>query len=75
MWWIIKFSRYKIIQYEKPNYFLIVYDSLDSTLVSKDIFDSDEKEKIFELYRYKSKVLDESQFEIIFFVEYTFNFH
>ena len=70
-------GKFKIIQnefnmkfnsYEKPNYFLIVYDSLDSTLVSKDIFDSDEKEKIFELYRYKSKVLDESQFEIIFFV-------
>ena len=58
----------KFNSYEKPNYFLIVYDSLDSTLVSKDIFDSDEKEKIFELYRYKSKVLDESQFEIIFFV-------
>jgi len=54
--------------YEKPNYLLIVYDKYDSTLVSKDIFDIKDKDKIFDLYRYKSKILEESQFEIIFFV-------
>ena len=58
----------KFSYYEKPNYYLIVYDSLDSTLVSKDIFELDEKNKIFDLYKYKSKILDESRFEIIFFV-------
>lgn len=58
----------KFSYYEEPNYYLIVYDSLDSTLVSKDIFELDEKNKIFDLYKYKSKILDESRFEIIFFV-------
>jgi ppGpp synthetase/RelA/SpoT-type nucleotidyltranferase len=58
----------KFSYYEQPNYYLIVYDSLDSTLVSKDIFELDEKNKIFDLYKYKSKILDESRFEIIFFV-------
>ena len=70
-------GKYQIIQnefnmkfnlFEKPNYYLIVYDSLDSTLVSKDNFELDEKDKIFELYKYKSKILDENRFEIIFFV-------
>lgn len=58
----------KFSYYEQPNYYLIVYDSLDSTLVSKDIFELDEKNRIFDLYKYKSKILDESRFEIIFFV-------
>ncbi len=70
-------GKYQIIQnefnmkfnlFEKPNYYLVVYDSLDSTLVSKDNFQLDEKNKIFELYKYKSKILDENRFEIIFFV-------
>jgi len=70
-------GKYQIIQnefnmkfnlFEKPNYYLVVYDSLDSTLVSKDNFELDEKNKIFELYKYKSKILDENRFEIIFFV-------
>ena len=70
-------GKYQIIQnefnmkfnlFEKPNYYLVVYDSLDSTLVSKDNFELDEKDKIFELYKYKSKILDENRFEIIFFV-------
>ena len=51
-----------------PNYYLIVYDSLDSTLVSKDKFEIKEKENIFDLYKYKSRTLDETRFEIIFFV-------
>ena len=54
--------------YDNPNYLLIVYDKYDSTLVSKDIFDLRDRNKIFDLYRYKSQILDESQFEIIFFV-------
>ena len=54
--------------YDNPNYLLIVYDKYDSTLVSKDIFDLKDRNKIFDLYRYKSQILDESQFEIIFFV-------
>lgn len=70
-------GKYQIIQnefnmkfnlFEKPNYYLVVYDSLDSTLVSKDNFELHEKNKIFELYKYKSKILDENRFEIIFFV-------
>ncbi len=70
-------GKYKIIQnefemkfnsLEEPNYYLIVYDSFDSTLISKDIFSVNEKDKIFQLYKYKSEILDENRYEIIFFV-------
>ena len=70
-------GKYQIIQnefkmkfnsFETPNYYLIVYDSFDSTLISKDIFEANEKDKIFELYKYKSEILDENRYEIIFFV-------
>ena len=62
------FNNYKLITLEPPKYFLIVYDSLDSTLISEDDFDLDEKNEVFELYKYKSKLLDNDRYEIIFFI-------
>lgn len=58
----------KFNYHEKPQYFLIVYDRDDSTLVSKDMFEMDQSNEIFDLYNYKSNILDENKFEIIFFV-------
>ena len=62
------FDNYKNNYIDDPKYFLIVYDSLDSTLISEDEFDLDEKNDVFELYRYKAKILDSSRYEIIFFI-------
>ena len=62
------FENYKINLIEDPKYFLIVYDTLDSTLISEDEFDLKEKNDVFDLYRYKAKLLDESRYEIIFFI-------
>ena len=62
------FDNYKNNHIDDPKYFLIVYDSLDSTLISEDEFDLDEKEDVFNLYRYKNKILDSSRYEIIFFI-------
>ena len=58
----------KFNYHEKPQYFLIVYDRDDSTLVSKDMFEMSQRNEIFDLYKYKSNILDENKFEIIFFV-------
>ena len=58
----------KFNYHEKPQYFLIVYDRDDSTLVSKDMFEMNQRNEIFDLYKYKSNILDENKFEIIFFV-------
>lgn len=62
------FNNYKLNTLEPPKYFLIVYDSLDSTLISEDDFDLDEKNEVFELYKYKAKLLDNDRYEIIFFI-------
>ena len=62
------FDNYKNNYIDDPKYFLIVYDSLDSTLISEDEFDLDEKNDVFNLYRYKAKILDSSRYEIIFFI-------
>jgi len=62
------FNNYKLHRLEPPKYFLIVYDSLDSTLISEDDFDLDEKNEVFDLYKYKAKLLDNDRYEIIFFI-------
>lgn len=51
-----------------PAYYLIVYDSADNTLVSEDKFSINESKDIFNLYQYKTKILNQNRFEIIFFI-------
>lgn len=51
-----------------PAYYLIVYDSSDNTLVSEDKFSINESKDIFNLYQYKSKILNQNRFEIIYFI-------
>ena len=62
------FDTYNVNSIEDPKYFLIVYDSLDSTLISEDEFDLNEKNYVFDLYKYKAKLLDDNRYEIIFFI-------
>jgi len=62
------FEKYKLNFVDEPKYFLIVYDSLDSSLISEDEFDINERDEVFDLYKYKSKLLDDSRYEIIFFI-------
>ncbi len=52
----------------KTKYYLIVYDSLDDSLVSEDEFYLDDKDEIYKLYKHKTNILDETRFEIVFFV-------
>lgn len=52
----------------KPAYYLIVYDSTDNTLVSEDKFQINQSKDILNLYKYKTKILNQNRFEIIFFI-------
>ena len=51
-----------------PIYYLVVFDSVDNTLVSEDVFSLKYTKEIFSLYKYKTEILDENRFEIIFFI-------
>ncbi len=62
------FENYDANSLDDPKYFLIVYDSLDSSLISEDEFDLNEKDDVFDLYKYKAKLLDDNRYEIIFFI-------
>ena len=63
------FNNFKITNDKyKTKYYLVVYDSLDDSLVSEDEFYLDDKNEIYELYKHKTNILDENRFEIIFFV-------
>ena len=62
------FENYDANSLDDPKYFLIVYDTLDSSLISEDEFDLNEKDDVFDLYKYKAKLLDDNRYEIIFFI-------
>lgn len=62
------FENYDVNSLDDPKYFLIVYDTLDSSLISEDEFDLNEKDDVFDLYKYKAKLLDDNRYEIIFFI-------
>lgn len=51
-----------------PTYYLVVFDSIDNSLISEDAFALKYTREIFSLYKYKTGLLDENRFEIIFFI-------
>lgn len=62
------FEKFSNTENLSPKYYLVVFDSIDNSLVSEDIFSVDSKDEIFSLYKYKTKILNEDRFEIVFFI-------
>ena len=62
------FDKFSNVENFSPKYYLVVFDSIDNSLVSEDIFSIKQKEDIFNLYKYKTKILNEDRFEIVFFI-------
>jgi ppGpp synthetase/RelA/SpoT-type nucleotidyltranferase len=62
------FDKFSNVENLYPKYYLVVFDSIDNSLVSEDIFSIKQKEDIFNLYKYKTKILNEDRFEIVFFI-------
>jgi len=62
------FNNFEFNNKFRTKYYLIVYDAIDNSLVSEDEFYLDDKKEIYDLYKYKTKILDENRFEIIFFI-------